>query len=140
MEDFVQFIIHHWLLSGLFIVLLILLFIEEARTKGLLGHLSPADLVQLMNREAAVVIDIRDRAAFQEGHIIGAFNFPAAELTKDFSKLNKHRDKPLVIVCATGQKSAEVAGKLKQQNYAQVHVLSGGMNAWKNAQMPVVKS
>ena len=80
MQEFVSFITHHWLLSALFIVLLILLFVEEARSKGLLGQLSAQDLVGLINRESAVVIDIRNREAFQEGHIIGAINLPQTDL------------------------------------------------------------
>jgi len=138
-QDIVQFIIHHWLLSSLFLVLLILLLIEEARAKGLMGQVSPQELVRLMNRESAVVIDIRNRDAYQQEHIIGALNFPQPELEKDLSKLNKYKEVPLIIVCATGQKSGELAAKLKKQNFEKVQVLSRGMNAWKSAGMPVVK-
>lgn len=139
MQDIIQFALHHWLLCGLLVVLLILLMVEEARSKGLLGQISPQELVQLINRESAVVIDIRNREVFQQGHIVGAVNFPQVELEKDFTKLDKYKDRPLVVVCVMGQKAGEVAVKLKKQNYERVHVLSGGMNAWKNAQMPVVK-
>ena len=139
MQDIIQFVVNHWLLSGLFIVLLILLLLEEARSKGLLGQLGPQDLVQLINRESAVVVDIRNREAFQDGHIVGSVNFLQAELEKDFNQLRKYKDRPIVIVCATGQKSGEIAAKLKKQNFERVHVLSGGINAWKNASMPLVK-
>lgn len=140
MQDIIQFLGHHWLLTGLLVILLILLFIEEARSKGVMGgQLSPAELVHLINRESPAVIDIRNREAFQEGHIVGAVNFPQAELEKDFSKLNKYKDRPLVIVCAMGQKAGEVAVKLKKQGFTNVRVLSGGINAWKSAQMPLVK-
>lgn len=139
MQDIIQFVTHHWLLSGIFIILLILLLIEEARSKGLLGQIGPQELVQMINRESAVVVDIRNREAFQEGHIVGAVNFPQAELEKDFTKLSKYKDQPIVVVCAMGQKAGDVAIKLKKQNYQRVYALSGGMNAWKNAQMPLVK-
>ena len=139
MQDIIQFAVNHWLLSGLFIVLLILLLLEEARSKGLLGQLGPQDLVQLINRESAVVVDIRNREAFQDGHIVGSVNILQAELEKDFNQLRKYKDRPIVIVCATGQKSGEIAAKLKKQNFERVHVLSGGINAWKNASMPLVK-
>jgi rhodanese-related sulfurtransferase len=138
-QDIIQFVVNHWLLSGLFIVLLILLLLEEARSKGLLGQLGPQDLVQLINRESAVVVDIRNREAFQDGHIVGSVNILQAELEKDFNLLRKYKDRPIVIVCATGQKSGEIAAKLKKQNFERVHVLSGGINAWKNANMPLVK-
>lgn len=140
MQDIIPFVIHHWLLSGVFVVLLILLMIEEARSKGLLGQLTSQELVQLINRDSPVILDIRNREAFQEGHIVGAINFPQVDLDKDFSKLNKYKGRPLVVVCPMGQKAAEVAVQLRKQNYEPVHVLSGGMNAWKNAQMPLVKN
>ena len=139
MQDFIQFIVNHWLLCGLFIVLLILLLLEEARSKGLLGQLGPQDLVQLINRESAVVVDIRNREAFRDGHIVGSVNFPQAELEKDFNQLGKYKDRPIIIVCATGQKSGEIAAKLKKQNFERIHVLSGGINAWQNASMPLVR-
>ncbi len=139
MQDFIQFALHHWLLSGLFIILLILLLVEEARSKGLLNQISPQELVRMMNRESAVVVDIRNLEIFREGHIVGAVSLPAAELEKDSSKLIKYKDKPIVLVCATGQKAGAIAGILKKQNFEQIHVLAGGMNAWKTAQMPITK-
>lgn len=139
MQDIVQFIIHHWLLSSVFLVLLILLLIEEARSKGILGQISTQELIQMMNHESGVVIDIRNREAYQEGHIVGAVNFPQIDIEKDIVKLNKYKERPIIIVCATGQKAGEVVTKLKKQNFAKVHALSGGMQSWKSAQMPVVK-
>lgn len=139
MQDVIPFLGHHWLLTGLLVILLILLFLEEAKAKGLTKQLGPAEVVQLINRESAVVIDIRNRDAFKTGHIVGSFNFPQSELEKDFSKLSKYKDRPLVIVYATGQKAGEIMMKLKKQGFTNVQVMSGGINAWTNAQMPLVK-
>jgi rhodanese-related sulfurtransferase len=138
-QEIIQFAVHHWLLSGLFILLLILLMVEEARSKGLLGQLDAQHLVQLINRESAVVVDTRNREAFQEGHIVGAVNIPQADLEKNPDQLMKYKGRPIVIVCATGQKSGEIAAKLKKKNIENVQVLSGGINAWKNANMPLIK-
>jgi rhodanese-related sulfurtransferase len=134
-QNIVQFALHHWLLSGLFIVLLILLFIEEARSKGLLGQISPQELVQLINHESPVVIDIRNKDAFQSGHIVGSINIP--QTSADLNPFNKYKDKIIVLVCAMGQKAGEIAVKLKKQQFERVHVLKGGINAWKNAQLPL---
>lgn len=139
MQEIIQFIIHHWVLSGLFILLLILLMVEEARSKGLFGQLQPQELVHLMNRESAAVVDIRDRQAFQQGHIVGSIHLPHAELLKNPSVLDKYKNRPIIIVCAGGQKAAEVATQLKKNNFETVRVLSGGIHAWKSAQMPLVK-
>lgn len=139
MQEVLQFAAHHWLLCGLFIILLVLLMIEEARSKGLMGQLSPPDLVQLINHESVAVIDIRNREAFQSGHIVGAINISQSDLEKDPSKLNKYKGRNLVIVCETGQKAGGIAVKLKKQGFENVHALSGGIHAWKSANMPLVK-
>lgn len=139
MQEFIQFFAHHWLLSGILVILLILLMIEEAKSKGLLGQLSPQETVQKLNHDAGVIIDIRNREAFQSGHIVGAVNIPQAELTKDLSKLNKYKDRPLIVVCNNGQAAGKVAMQLKKQSFDQVFALAGGFAAWKGAQMPIVK-
>ncbi len=139
MQDVLQFAAHHWLLCGLFVILLILLMIEEARSKGLMGQLNPQDLVQVINRESVAIVDIRNREAFQAGHIIGAVNIPKSDLEKDFNKLNKYKGRKIIIICESGQKAGEVAVKLKKQNFENVQALAGGIQAWKNASMPLIK-
>ena len=139
MQEFIQFFAHHWFLSGLLVILLILLIIEEARSKGLLDQLSPQETVQKLNHESAVIIDIRNRESFQDGHIVGAVNLPQTELAKDLSKLNKYKDRPLIIVCLTGQGAGKLVMQMKKQNFANVFALAGGIGAWKRAQMPMVK-
>lgn len=138
-QDIISFIMAHWLLCSAFAILLIALFVEEARSKGLMGQISPQEAVKLMNHESAVVIDIRDRNAYQDGHIIGAVNIPRADLEKDLSKMDKYKNQAVIIVCAMGQTAGALSAKLKKQAFPNIHVLSGGMHAWKNAQMPVVK-
>jgi rhodanese-related sulfurtransferase len=138
-QNVLQFAAHHWLLCGIFVILLILLMIEEARSKGLVGQLSAHDLVQMINRESVAIIDIRNREAFQSGHIVGAINIPKADLEKDFNKLNKYKGRNIVIICESGQKAGEISVKLKKQNFENVRTLSGGINGWKNANMPLVK-
>jgi rhodanese-related sulfurtransferase len=138
-QEIIQFAMYHWLLSGLFILLLIGLFLEEARAKGLMRQINPQRAVHLINRENAVVIDIRDRNAFQEGHIVDSINIARADLEKDLQKIEKYKDRPIILVCAMGQTAGAMAAKLRKENFPNVHVLSGGINAWKTAQMPLVK-
>lgn len=139
MQDLIQFFISHWFLSVLLILLIALLLIEEARTKGLMNKINPQRVVEMLNRDNAIVIDIRPREAFQSGHIVGAVNISQVDLEKDPAKIKKYEKQPIVLVCENGQKSAVVAASLKKQNIEQVHVLNGGMQAWKSAQLPLVK-
>ncbi|MFW0094479.1 MAG: rhodanese-like domain-containing protein [Coxiella endosymbiont of Haemaphysalis qinghaiensis] len=141
MERLSQFIINHWLLVTAFIIALIALFILETRSKGLNGsnRLTPSQAVRLINGEKAVVIDIRDPKMFEKGHITHAVNIPTPELDKSLKKLERYKQQPLIIVCTTGQKSAYFVNKLRKQSYQKVYMFAGGMGAWTNANMPVVK-
>ena len=141
MERLSQFIVNHWLLVTAFIIALIALFILETRSKGLSGsnRLTPSQAVRLINSEKAVVIDIRDPKMFEKGHITHAINIPTSELDKSLKKLEKYKQQPLIIVCTTGQKSAYFVNKLRKQSYQKVYMFAGGMGAWTNANMPVVK-
>lgn len=140
MSKLLPFIQHHWILVSAFVIALILLFILEARSKGLGGsRLSAAQLTQMVNREQAVVIDIRDAAAFHDGHIIHAINIPLVDLDQNLVRLEKDKQKAIVVVCAMGQKSPVVMNKLRKLGFEKVYILAGGMMSWKNAHLPLVK-
>ncbi len=140
-EKLIHFVIEHWLLVSAFVLVLILLMIEEARSKGAGGsRVSPQAAIRMINRDDAVVLDLRENDAFKEGHIVGSINIPQTELDQNENKLNKYKEKALIIVCTAGQKSAAIATKLRKQGYSQPMVLSGGLAAWKNADLPLIKA
>ena len=58
----------------------------------------------------------------------------------DFSSLEKHKDKPIIVVCAAGINATKVANQLLKAGFSQVNLLKGGMNAWTTAGLPVVKN
>ena len=141
MEKLPQFIINHWLLVTAFVIALIALFILETCSKGLGGgsRLTPYQVVRLINNEEAVVIDIRDFKTFEKGHITHAVNIPATTLDKSLKEFEKYKQQPLIIVCTIGKKSAYFVNKLCKRGYQKVYMLAGGMGAWINTNMPVVK-
>ncbi len=139
MDQFIQFVIRHWLLSGAFLVVLILLIIEELKKRGLGSPVSPQAAVNLMNHEQAVVVDIRDKTAFSNSHIINAINIPQADLERGLNKLEKYKQRLLIVACTSGQKSQAVAVKLRKNGFEKACALAGGVNAWKNADLPLVK-
>lgn len=140
MQDIIQFLLSHWLLASAFLIVLALLLFEEARSKGMGGAaLTPQMAIRLINRDEAVVVDCRDGHAFKEGHIITSMNFPQAELNQNLNKLAKYKEKTLIIVCSTGQKSAAIATKLRKEGFVESKVLTGGLAAWKKADLPLEK-
>lgn len=101
--------------------------------------ISTADATLLINRQNAVIVDLRSAAEFAGGHLPQARHFELAELETRAPQLNKNKKTPLVLVCQTGQRAQKAQAVLTAAGYAEVHVLQGGLNAWQQAGMPVVK-
>ncbi|PXW94591.1 rhodanese-related sulfurtransferase [Sphaerotilus hippei] len=98
------------------------------------------EAVRLINREKAVVIDVCEPAEFAGGHIGGARNLPLAQVSEGGKALPANKALPLVVVCASGARARRAAAELRKLGHAQVHVLGGGMNGWRDAGLPVEKS
>ena len=101
--------------------------------------LSTAQAVQLMNREKAVVIDVSEPAEYAAGHVAGSRNVPAANIGSA-KNLPSNKALPLVLVCPTGTRAARAADALQKLGHQSVHVLGGGLGAWRNANLPIEKS
>jgi len=96
--------------------------------------------VQLINRRDAVVIDVRDAEEYKAGHITNARHIPADELGARVKELEKVKTKPIIVVCARGNRSAAAAAQLRKLGFAEVLSLRGGIAAWQQANMPLEKS
>lgn len=101
--------------------------------------LAPAGLTALVNREDAVVIDVSASGDFEKGHIAGARSLPSVDFKPDHKRLPASKTTPVVLTCRTGMASAKVAAQLKKGGYEQVHWLDGGVAAWQQAGLPLVK-
>lgn len=94
---------------------------------------------QMMNREDAIVIDVRDASAYANGHILGAKNVPLADLARRAGDLERYKPKPVILSCENGNRSAGAAATLRQRGFTKVHTLAGGFAAWQQAGLPVQK-
>ena len=140
MHHFFEFVLRHWALCGLFILLISLLLFEETRSNGMQARLSPQAATQLINGDNAKILDIRSPSAFEKGHIIGAKQYSAEALKGgNNDKINKHKDRAILIVCANGQTSSAVFSKMKKQGFKQLAILAGGMSKWQQDNLPVIK-
>lgn len=104
------------------------------------GTLSPAGAVQLMNREKAVVVDVSGAEEFAAGHVVGSKNIPLAELEERLPATVKNKALPLVLVCATGNRSNSAVAIAKKLGYENAQAMAGGLKAWRDASMPVEKA
>lgn len=137
MERFFEFIANHPLLVGAFVLLLALFVRNETRRGG--RSVSPQELVDMVNRQDAVVLDIRDRKEYQAGHIVEALNIPNSNLESRLDELRKYRERPIVVACRMGQHAGAAGTLLRKQGFENVSRLTGGMTEWRNQNLPVVK-
>ena len=100
------------------------------------GGVAPAEVVRLMNREKASVIDVSEPGEYAAGHIVGSRNIPIGRL-EVAPELPKNKALPVVLVCASGKRAAKAAKALEAKGYTQAVVLAGGLDAWKAANLPV---
>jgi len=98
------------------------------------------EAVQLINRRDAVVIDVRDAAEYKSGHITNARHIPEGEIDSRMKELEKVKSKPIIVSCARGNRSLNVAERLRKLGFAEVFSLRGGLAAWQQASMPLEKS
>lgn len=104
------------------------------------GSLDPQAVVQLMNREKAVVIDVCEPDEFARGHIVGAKNLPLAQVNDKLAQLVKNKSTPVVMVCQVGARSSRAVAAARKLGYENVQSLSGGLRAWVAASMPTEKA
>jgi rhodanese-related sulfurtransferase len=139
MQDILSFVNHHLpLFTALAIILVILIILEWVKLKRGATRLSPARVIHLMNHSKGVVIDIRTTEAYATGHLTGAISIPFSELKTKIKKIEKFKSQPIVITCATGADSPAAASLLAEQGF-QTCMLNGGIRAWHDAGMPLIK-
>ena len=101
--------------------------------------INPAQATHLINREDAVIVDVREPAEYAAGHVLGAKNVPLARLAAPTPDLLKRKERPLIVYCDGGDRAGKAAAALKKAGFARVINLSGGLKAWQDAGLPVEK-
>jgi rhodanese-related sulfurtransferase len=139
MQELTTFLSNHMALTyALAIVLVLLMIIEFFRLKRHAFRVNTSQAIQLINREHAVILDIRSPDLFQKGHIIDAQLLTSKEILENPKKIERFKNKPIILVCSTGNESQKVTLSLIKQGY-NVYLLSGGIRAWTEAALPLVK-
>ena len=93
----------------------------------------------MINREDALVLDVRESAEYAKGHILGAKNAPLAELERRLAEFAKFKARPVIVLCESGNRSTNAIGILRRNGFASVYNLAGGLAAWQQAGLPVAK-
>lgn len=128
------------MLTTIFVVVTVaILYTEVARLLRGYKALRPAELTALINRDNALVVDLSASADFEKGHIAGSKNVSPSQFDPENKLLAPAKNLPVVLVCRTGSASADAAKRLKKAGFTQVSWLDGGIAAWQQADLPLVK-
>ena len=110
------------------------------RGAGGVLNINATEAVVLMNRSKPLILDVRDAAEFAAGHIQGAKHISVGELAARMKEIEKFKDKPVLVHCQKGMRAKGACSILKAQQFTQLNNLQGGLDAWVEAKMPLVKS
>jgi len=101
--------------------------------------LNPVAATQLINREDAYILDVREADEFAGGHLPEARNIPLGKLAERIGELEKFKDRALLVCCAAGVRSGKACAQLRRNGFTRMHSLAGGVDAWVAAGYPVKK-
>jgi rhodanese-related sulfurtransferase len=124
------------LIAAAFVSGLMLLWplINRRAAGAALNHIGAT---RLINDHNATILDVRPNTEFAAGHVANSKNIPLEDIDKRVGEVSK--DKPVIVVCAVGQKAGKAAAQLRASGLTEVFVLDGGLSAWREAGLPVVK-
>ena len=130
---------HPYLSLALAGITVALVYTEVARLFRGFKSLRPGELVALMNRDNALVVDLSPVNDFQKGHIAGSKSVLPSQFDPENKQLAAAKALPVVVVCRTGVTAAGAAKRLKKAGFEHVYLLEGGIAAWQQAGLPLVK-
>jgi rhodanese-related sulfurtransferase len=138
MSQLAEFVTRHPIMVSVAAALAVAAVTIEIRHRASgTSAVGPNDAVRLINA-GAVVFDVRKSEEFAAGHIIDARNVPQADLAKQADSLKKFREKPVIVYCDSGTSASAAVSMLKEHGFTKVASLRGGLNAWRQENLPVV--
>lgn len=140
MDQLITFASHNTILV-VAIVLVSLMLIHSLVGEKLRGYssVSPAESTQMINRDNALILDVRESNEHSEGHIINSLHIPLTSLKTRMKDLEKHKTGKVIVACRSGHRSSQACATLRKEGFEQVFNLSGGVMAWESANLPLVK-
>ncbi len=135
----IQFLQDNWMLAALAVVsgaMLVWSFIG-----GRLSGVEQADTLKAtrLYNDDALILDVREDKEFASGHIPRAKHIPLGQLASRLHEIEKHKGRPVLVTCRSGQRSARACGMLKKAGFETVFNQEGGIIAWERANLPVTK-
>ena len=135
-----QFVVNNWyLFAGLAVVLVLLVGPTLRQLMHGITSVGVNQAVELVNHQAGVLVDVREPAEVDGGHIPNAKMLPLSRFKERLTELEKFKDRPVVLYCRSGQRSCRAAVLLRKHGFASVYNLAGGILAWQAENLPIKK-
>ena len=131
------FVTENFVAFSLLFLCIFILIIYEGRKGG--RRIDTNEVTRLINKEEAIVIDIRSSNEFSSGHITNAINIQPNKIDQQIDAIKAPKESPIILVCKTGNNSRVVGNKLQKNGFQNVNIISGGMLSWLNQGLPVSK-
>lgn len=100
---------------------------------------STAEATQLINRQNAVLLDVREPKEYAGGQLPSAIHIPLSQLPDRAAELAKYAARPVIAYCDIGRRSRMAGGALAKAGFKAIYSLAGGIAAWKKDGLPVEK-
>lgn len=141
MQEIMQFISRHPILCIAWIALLgAVLYTTFKGIASNVKVISRGEATRLINKEDAVVVDLRQREDFRKGHIAGSVNLLPNEIkANNVGELEKHKAAPIIVVDGSGMQAQEPANALTKAGFSKVFVLKEGIAGWSSENLPLVR-
>jgi len=132
-----QFLQDNWMLVALAVVSGAMLAWSFLGSR--LSGVEQADTLKAtrLYNDDALILDVREDKEYAAGHIPKAKHIPLGKLGSRIQELDKHKKKPVLVTCRSGQRSARACGILKKAGFETVFNQAGGIIAWERANLPV---
>lgn len=139
MQEYIDFFSNNLMLSVAWVVIAVLVVYSfiEAKLTGV-KTVTTQEATLLINKQDAIVVDIRKSDEFKKGHIVNAKNITESQIEQGkFVGIASHKDTPIILVCDTGVRTSGAAKKLVKAGFTQVNNLREGMSGWQSANLPI---
>lgn len=138
MDRLLEFVVNNWMLFlALAAVVLWIAASEFVRLSQGVRSVDAPEATRLYNREDGVFVDIRGEAEYQKGHLPGAVNVPGGNVDQRHKRLQKYKQKPVIVYCGNGMSSGKAGKQLRNNGFERVYQLRGGHAAWESAGLPL---
>jgi rhodanese-related sulfurtransferase len=78
-----------------------------------------------------IILDVRTKEEYDKGHIPGAKLIPVEIIPTKLAQLDKYKDKPVLVYCASGARSPIAVITLENSGFKNIYLLNGGISSWK---------